>query len=131
MPADEDELFCRLHVDCPEGRDRLAAEVAALTGGTIERGGVRTVAGKILVEDADDYSPGGRLDFPQGFLFFPHQVEPLWGDDVSLDDAVALVGRLLDGCWRQGWPAVAVCDYEDRLPHAGGYASRDVPWPAP
>jgi hypothetical protein len=68
--------------------------------------------------------------FPDGFLYFKQIIE-IFPDDlktVSLDNQIALVSRILQYLWSEGVPAVASCDYEDKLPNNGGYGSTVIPW---
>jgi hypothetical protein len=58
--------------------------------------------------------------FPHGFHYFRYRIEA---------GPKAMVERLLRVLWENGVPAVASCDYEDELPEAGGYKSRNIPWP--
>jgi hypothetical protein len=124
-----DDRFCRVHVDGPSGTDELRARLAEATGGTLDPRTVELPEATLLVKRWDEHQPTAKLDFPEGYLYFPFTVEPLWHDDVDLDGAVNVVARLLETLWAGGWAAVAVCEYADRLPHAGGYAATGVPWP--
>jgi hypothetical protein len=130
MATGPDPRFCRIHVDGPGDRGELREALAAATGGAADPYGVETEQAAIDVKDWDEHATGAKRDFPDGFLWFPFSVEPLWNDGVTLDGAVAFVAGLLDAVWARGWAAVAVCDYEDRLPHSGGYGASELPWPA-
>ena len=47
--------------------------------------------------------------------------------EIRREDRVSLVARISNFLWDRGVPAVAVCDYEDALPRAGGYKDWTVP----
>jgi hypothetical protein len=121
-----DEGWCRIHVDGPASVDELREAVAGVVGGSADAYGVRAPGFELPVEEADDHSPDAKRTFPGGFIHFRFHVEVLPEEGVP----VALVGRLLEALWELGWAAVAVCDYEDRLPRAGGYKDESLPWPA-
>lgn len=66
--------------------------------------------------------------FPDGFLYFRFIIDLYMPDEAPTAQA-KLVSRLLEYLWESGFPAVAACTFEDRLPHHGGYKSRRIPWP--
>jgi hypothetical protein len=76
---------------------------------------------RLDAERNDDYDAAAAREFPSGFLRFRYRIEV---------DTRDVVERLLPLLWERGYPAVAVCDYEDELPEKGGYKSRAVPWPS-
>jgi hypothetical protein len=120
-----DEGWCRIHVDGPASVDVLREAVATITGGSADAYGVRLAGAELLVEEADEHSPDATRRFPGGFIHFAYHVEVLPEGGVPLE----LVGTMLKGLWDRGWAAVAVCDYEDQLPHAGGSNDESLPWP--
>jgi hypothetical protein len=130
MPLRRDPRFCRIHVDGPADSAELRDALADATGGAADDWGVEAAEATIDIKHSDDEDAALRTEFPGGFLFFPLTVEPLWRDEVDLEAAVEFVGTLLEAIWRQGWAAVAVCAYEERLPHKGGYGAAELPWPS-
>jgi hypothetical protein len=120
-----DELDCAIYVDAPD-REALLARVLETTGGTRAGTTVELDGHELDVDDNDEADPVRRTPFPDGFLHFAQRVEVY----AAAPPAAALVTRLLDAFWGAGWPAVAACDYEQDLPHGGGYRSDAVPWPA-
>lgn len=77
-----------------------------------------------------DYDPVNSQQFPDGFLHFQQRIE-IFPDEhklVSLENQFKLVSMILEILWSQGVPAVAACDYEDKLPNNGGYNSNNIPW---
>ncbi|WP_053227258.1 hypothetical protein [Solirubrobacter soli] len=122
-----DDGWCRIHVDGPASTDELRAAVAAAVGGTVDDYGVQAPGFDFPVDEHDDYSPDARRTFPGGFLHFQYAVEVLPERD---EPPLTTVGGLLEALWARGWAAVAVCDYEDQLPHRGGYNDPSLPWPA-
>jgi hypothetical protein len=119
------DLDCTIYVDAPSGEE-IVELLVELTGGRADRFGTVEAPGVALDVDGNDEADAGRRsEFPDGFLFFSNRVE-LYSETPP---AVALVTELLEALWARGWPAVAACDYEDELPHGGGYKSASVPWP--
>src|SRR3954464_9696066 len=81
----------------------------------------RELGGRSDARRSHDRDAIRAREFPDGWLFFRHNVE------VERRAHVAPLLRLL---WGNGIPAVAACDYEEELPEGGGSKSRNVPWPA-
>ncbi len=76
----------------------------------------------------EDYDSNRRRQFPDGFIYFRYTLD-LFMSDATVARQAAVVTRLLKRLWEWGFPAVAACAYEERLPKRGGYRSRAVPWP--
>lgn len=124
------DLACKLYVDGDLAAGPRLSDLAALLDGTL-RGAVITLPqNELELRDNEDFHPIDRRAFPDGFLHFRMYLEIDPVGTPSLDDQVRLVARILHYCWGKGWPAVAACDYEGRLPKGGGYKSREIPWPA-
>ncbi len=75
-----------------------------------------------------EYDTRLRQQFPDGFVYFRYTLD-LYMNSAPLKRQSAIVTRLIECLWDWGFPAVAACAYEDRLPERGGYKSRTVPWP--
>jgi hypothetical protein len=132
MAAVDDDLrvYCKVFVEGPSEREELASAVQQIMDGRVERSTVHARDVEVSVIESDDFDADLRLEFPDGFVYFRHQLEVDFGEGVVLEQAVPATARLLEGLWSRGWAAVAMCDYEERLPSSGGYASTAVPWPA-
>ena len=76
----------------------------------------------------EDYDSNRRRQFPDGFIYFRYTLD-LFMSDATVARQAAVVTRLLKRLWEWGFPAVAACAYEERLPKRGGYRSHAVPWP--
>lgn len=75
----------------------------------------------------EDYDSKRRQQFPDGFVYFRYTLD-LYISDATDARKAKLVTRLLETLWRWGYPAVAACAFEDRLPERGGYRSHRIPW---
>jgi hypothetical protein len=75
-----------------------------------------------------DYDSNRRHQFPDGFVYFRYTLD-LYMSGAPVEGKAAVVSRLLKNLWDWGFPAVAACAFEDRLPKHGGYQSRAIPWP--
>jgi hypothetical protein len=76
----------------------------------------------------EDYDSNRRRLFPDGFIYFRYTLD-LYMSGAPLERKAKIVTRLIERLWAWGFPAVAACAYEDRLPKRGGYKSRAIPWP--
>ncbi|MFD6951039.1 MULTISPECIES: hypothetical protein [unclassified Nocardiopsis] len=74
----------------------------------------------IDVEVRRNPDSSGEGTFDEDFLFWPVLIEIEAEDDSFLPGMIVLVTDLLHSLWRAGAPAVAACDFEDRLPWSGG-----------
>jgi len=116
---------CKIFVDAEIADAELMGLVAQLLFGS--NGGCDGCEAGIVMNE--DYDPNRRRQFPEGFIYFRYYID-LYIDDSAKIDRAEVVSNVLEGLWDWGFPAVAACDYEERLPHSGGYRSRAVPWPA-
>jgi len=76
----------------------------------------------------EDYDSNRRRQFPDGFIYFRYTLD-LYMNAASVKQKAAITTRLIERLWDWGYPAVAACAYEDRLPERGGYRSHAIPWP--
>ena len=76
----------------------------------------------------EEYDSNRRRQFPDGFVYFRYTLD-LYMSGATTTRKAAIVARLIRRLWEWGYPAVAACAYEDRLPQRGGYRSHAVPWP--
>lgn len=116
---------CRIFVDAEIAESELMGLVAQLL---FSANGDRAGCEADIIRN-EDYDPNRRRQFPGGFIYFRYYIDLYVDASASVDRAEA-VTDVLEGLWDWGIPAVAACDYEDLLPHNGGYRSRAVPWPA-
>lgn len=122
------DLDCKIYLNSRRPPELLAADLQRSLGGTIERATLHLPIGDIDIRANEEFDENESNTFPDGFLYFAAFVELYPRPDVPLDDRIDAVGSILELLWNTGTPAVAACDYEERLPHGGGYNRNDVPW---
>lgn len=81
----------------------------------------RTVTTSAVAIELDGPLPREAAMEARGSRDFNYQAHIEGRPGVALDDVVAAVSTLLDTLWGLGIPAVARCDYADRLPRGSGY----------
>jgi hypothetical protein len=91
---------------------------------------VRTKHGDIEVRKNDETDPSRALAFPDGFLYFRCVLEFYPNPHVPHEDRVRFLSSLLSEIWGEKLPAAAACDYENELPHRGGFKDKALPWPS-
>ncbi|NDJ60437.1 MAG: hypothetical protein GYB67_04885 [Chloroflexi bacterium] len=115
---------CQIYADA----DIAEQEVFGLLAETLFSAAAVDAPGEAALADNPDYDSNRRKRFPDGFIYFRYRID-IYSDDQPVAVKAGYVGRLLESFWEQGFPAVAVCAYEDRLPERGGYQSQTIPWP--
>lgn len=123
------ELSCKIYVDSDLSCTQLATLVAQLIDGSVQRATVHSSGYEIDILTNNEADVRRRKEFPDGFLYFARLLEFYTDASEPVAQQAAIVTRILEALWSFHLPAVAACDYEDLLPHRGGYRSRDVPWP--
>jgi hypothetical protein len=127
MPND-DKLECAIYADVSLSSTELAGHIANAIGGSVDGSTVITDVAAFDIRRSDDFDPKHKADFPDGFLYFRQIIEVYMRDAEQSSTLADLVSKLLELLWGKGWPAVAACDFEERLPERGGYKSNQVPW---
>ena len=130
--AAESELSCRLFVHPPAElsqralADLVAGLVSGNLAGTSFAPAVTTPIATWELRKNTDFDPDKITACPDGFLYFRQSWELYAVAATKREECAAQVGRVLEWCWTQGWPAVAACEYEDLLPRNGGFKSPEA-----
>jgi hypothetical protein len=82
----------------------------------------------IYIDDNEEYDQVAQEKFPDGFLHFKNLVEIDFVDNASIDEIVNATNLILSSLWEKNYPAVAACEYEEKIVFHGGYKSTNVPW---
>lgn len=125
-----DELNCKIYVDTPLSTDELREVISATVSGSTNGGSIALPGYEIDVVENADFDDAQRTVFPDGFVYFRHLIEVYAVPQQAGLDEDVLVTTLLNKLWSADMPAIAACDFEEKLPHKGGYKSPRVPWPA-
>lgn len=122
-------MFCRIYVYSTkiEGEE-LLDEIREFMN-------VKLVDGKYIEKESfslevrrnDEFDSKKSIAFPDGFLYFPLNIEIDFADEY-LPKAASAIGNLLKFLWVRNYPAVASCQFEELLPENGGYKNTNVPW---
>ena len=113
---------CKVYVDADVSQTDLISLTAPLLFDSTDK---VTLDVDVLLNE--DYDSNRRRQFPGGFIYFRYALD-LYMPDAPVTRKAKIVTRLLEGLWDWGYPAVAACAFEDRLPERGGYKSRRIPW---
>jgi hypothetical protein len=131
---DLNALDCKVFVEANVTIDDLCGFVGRAVRATIDTTGctktIRVPIGQMEIRANEDRQQARAADFPDGFLFFRYVLEFYPQACADRADRIKLIADVLNLFWQHGWPAVAAADYEDDLPHKGGYLNPALPWPS-
>ncbi len=125
---DLNDLYCHMYVESDGSRQELSEVIAQAINGTLENFTVVLPLIEVDIRKNKDFDEALRKEFPDGFLYFRYSLDIDASPGQTLENQIKMVADILEHLWSRGYPAVAACDYEDELPHKGGYKSHDVPW---
>lgn len=120
--------YCKMFVDAQA--KTVTPVVEAVLGQEFDDLDSLTVSGVDIEvnRNKDAFGPAATLWREGGgssFILWPALVELDNGDGDVTPEMVDVTARILTALWEDGQPAVAACDYEDRLPWSGGIARLD------
>ncbi|GHU86771.1 hypothetical protein FACS189476_00650 [Spirochaetia bacterium] len=75
----------------------------------------------------NDFDESKSKEYPDGFLYFPFVIE-YFSNEIFNDADIYNTKIILEKLWENNFPAIAACDYENKLPENGGYNSHNIPW---
>jgi hypothetical protein len=116
----EHALNCKLFLQSDMPRPALAEILAHAAQGRVEGNSMVGATFEINVRLNDDFDPL-RLEAPDDFVYFPYFLDIEASSGQTRESHIALVTRLLECLWAERIMAAAACDFEDELPHNGGY----------
>ena len=128
------ELSCKIFIEADPARRDLTELLTEGATSEVSSGPassvIKSAMGELELRRNDDRDQVSARQFPDGFLHFQFVLEFYRRPDVKHEEEVDYVARLLDLLWSRMFPAVASCDYENELPHHGGYKDASLPWPS-
>lgn len=135
MTKNFNTLSCRIYLEANCSREELAHLMSkVLPNEEIEPVPtcllIKSAVGEIELRSNEEWNASTRGEFPDGFLSFRYVLELYPSLGVSREVEENYVSSLMNFFWSHGFPAVASCDYEDRLPYCGGYSDASLPWPS-
>ena len=111
--SDDTDSFCKIFLDAPD-RSLVMGKLSQVLEGEFRR---RTMELADATLDVLANSDAGSAD---DFVAWPVVAEMEKNEAASWEQYVALVSRVITAMWDSGIPAVAACDFEERLPWNGG-----------
>ncbi len=128
------DLDCKVYLEPNQSLEELSEfmglALSAPAGVARRRVLIQVPSGELEIRVNPDWQADRAAEFPDGFLFFRYVVEYYPLAQIKREERVSFVASLLQLFWKQHWAAIAACDYEDALPHKGGYGNVSLPWPS-
>jgi hypothetical protein len=128
------ELSCKIFCEADSAQrvltELLAEEATSEVSSSPASSVIKSAIGELEIRRNDDRDEVSARHFPDGFLHFRYVLEFYRRPEAKHKEEVDYVARLLDLLWSRTFPAVASCDYENVLPHHGGYKDASLPWPS-
>ena len=113
------ELYTKLFVNIEMTHDELLRFVARLFGGDIEMWTVVCRSLDFDVRPNDDVDIQVLDSALDEFIRFPFTIEVASTTDITLEDYLAAIARLMIEIETKSGSVVAACDWEDMLPGEG------------
>jgi hypothetical protein len=111
--SDDTDSFCKIFLDAPDS-SLVMGTLSQVLGGEFQRRAMELADATLDVRSNSD---AGSAD---DFVAWPVVAETAKNEAASWEQYVALVARVITVMWDSGIPAVAACDFEERLPWNGG-----------
>jgi len=80
-------------------------------------------SGEVFLDKNSDFDIKEAKKYPDGFLYFEYLLE------ISINeksDEILIINNVLNYLWDNHIPAIASCDFEDKLDKKGGYKDLSV-----
>jgi hypothetical protein len=116
-----EELECLIYVDFDADRKDLIDQLAVWSSVVPENIGITTDTLEIdVLTNNDDHFDETRDNLDDIYLTYSFilDIGPT-AEDVSKENVVNSLARLLERFWAGGYPAVAECEFQELLPYGG------------
>lgn len=115
MTEQENIKDCLIYTNIEENSKLFSHEIQDIVSGN----------GEMFLEKNSDFDLKKSKNFPDGFLYFNSILEISIKEE---SDEIIIINGILNLLWSNNIPAIASCDFEDKLVHKGGYKSQSVPF---
>jgi hypothetical protein len=122
-------MFCRLYVNGHKirGQHLLFQICDFLEEKPVDNSHIESDSFSLTINKSNDYNEKKAREFPEGFIYFPINIEiDFYADDVTV--ASEIINKILMFLWQSDYSAVASCKFEELLLEKGGFNSRNIPW---
>ncbi|MBC1743333.1 hypothetical protein HCA06_09655 [Listeria welshimeri] len=120
-----EDLYCKMFINSLMSREELSKEI----GNFLE-----IIPNKFLSVENDyftvdvqknkEFDEGKAKDFPDGFLYFPYFLDIDSTESTKREEYIKTVANLMLYLWDRKCQLVVSSDFEEDLPHKGGYNQR-------
>jgi len=119
-----DDLYCKLFLDSDLKMDKINEIISRFSNGEIIDFDIISKWGEITINKNEDFDISKRQEWPDGFLYYRYYMDIDPNKSCKQADYINNISMLLTSIWKNGFKAVAACDFEDELPRKGGYKYR-------
>ncbi|MCX7747310.1 MAG: 1,4-dihydroxy-6-naphthoate synthase [Clostridia bacterium] len=113
-------LYCKIFIDSECDIDFLINKINELVSG--QKKLFRTIVtkfGELDVNKNEDFDSGKRSIKPDGFLYSRYYLDVEPNEQIEQEDYITSISKFLQDLWKNGFEAVAACDFEEELPSKG------------
>lgn len=122
-------MFCRIHVNSDKVRKQfLLFQLCDLfEEKPIDNSYIENNIFSISVTKNDEYREEKAKEFPEGFIYFPLNIEVDIHSENEVEASI-IINKILIFLWSNNYSAIASCKFENLLTEKGGYKSSIIPW---
>ena len=120
-----DNLYCKLYIKTDKSIEQVSNEIGGILDLTWDK--YNSFEGDFYTLDIiinKEYDIEKSKEFQDGFLYFNYFLDLNCKEEKYEDEYINLISDLMKKLWGGNMILVASCDFEERLPHKGGYKHR-------
>ncbi|ECJ9747329.1 hypothetical protein FQR52_12370 [Listeria monocytogenes] len=120
-----EDLYCKMFINSLMSREELSKEIGDFS---------EIIPNKFLSVENDyftidiqknkEFDERKAKDFPDGFLYFPYFLDIDSTESTKREEYIKTVANLMLYLWDRKCQLVVSSDFEEDLPHKGGYNQR-------
>ena len=123
-------MFCKIYTTGNDISEELVLNLLTdVLHSSIIDGYIEDENYSIYVDTNEEYDNNKEKNFPDGFLYFKLIIEIEFIESVGTEILLNTTNKILECLWKMTYPAVASCNYEEKLIITGGYNNTNLPWP--